>query len=241
LQGSKSRLTRRTVSQPFHSLIGYKDRMHTMTKKALARLLWPHYSFSIDLLNRNAQMLGRIHDYQHSSSPAQYKNREDLYRAINSRNDDVPISYLEFGVWKGASLQQWAEINTHPDSRFYGFDSFEGFPEVWDHGFGHTTEKEHFALGGKIPQISDPRIKLIKGWFQETLADFLETNTLPHPITVHMDCDLHSSALFVLATLDSLLKPADVVIFDEFTRRPTNSLPGKNTSAHFCANLNVLP
>lgn len=192
--------------------------MHTMTKKLLARAVWPFYSFNVDLLNRNAQMLSRVRDYERKSSPVeQYGNRAELYSALNERRQGGAVTYCEFGVWKGASLENWAKINTHPESRFYGFDSFEGFPEVWEHGFGHRTGKEHFSLGGVLPNVSDSRIKLIKGWFQDTLGSFLAETELLHPMTVHVDCDLYSSALFVLATLNPVLKAGDVVIFDEFS------------------------
>ena len=188
-----------------------------MTKKLLARLLWPRYSLGADLLNRNAQMFSRLREYDGSATLARFGSRTAMYRAVNGTFENTAITYLEFGVWKGASLRDWTEINKHPDSRFFGFDSFEGFPEVWDHGFGHTTKKEHFSLGGEIPHLVDSRVRLIKGWFQETLRDFLAENHLSHPITVHIDCDLHSSTLFVLATLNSILKPGDVIIFDEYT------------------------
>jgi len=188
-----------------------------MTKKSLARLLWPRYSFSLDTLNRNAQMFSRIRDYEKSSSVAMFPNRVELYAAVNSRTGNASITYLEFGVWNGASLKDWTIINTSPDSRFYGFDSFEGLPEAWDHGFGHKTGKDRFTLGGELPRLSDPRIRLIKGWFQDSLAGFLTETELSHPITVHIDCDLHSSAMFVLATLNPHLRAGDVIIFDEFT------------------------
>lgn len=190
--------------------------MHSFTKKLVARLAWPRYSFNADLLNRNAQMFSRFRNYE-ESSPQMLRNRDELYANVNKILSPRPIAYLEFGVWKGASLHEWTRINTNSDSRFYGFDSFEGLPETWEHGFGHATGKERFALGGEIPQFPDPRVKLVKGWFQHTLNEFLAETRLLHPIIVHIDCDLHSSALFVLATLNPILEPADVIIFDEFT------------------------
>ena len=39
------------------------------------------------------------------------------------------ILFLEFGVHRGDSLRQWTALNTNPDSRFVGYDSFVGLPE----------------------------------------------------------------------------------------------------------------
>ena len=57
----------------------------------------------------------------------------------------------------------------------------------------------------------------MKGWFQNTLRDFLERSELSHPIVVHNDSDLHSSTHYTLSTLDPFLKAGDVVIFDEYS------------------------
>ena len=58
-----------------------------------------------------------------------FRHRFELYDYVNRRIvNDNSIDYLEFGVCFGDSIFKWAAINTHPDSRFAGFDSFEGFP-----------------------------------------------------------------------------------------------------------------
>src|SRR5258705_3316710 len=101
-------------------------------------------------------------------------------RALNSREqmyDDVhasfvngsAIDYLEFGVFRGDSIRHWVKLNTQTNSRFYGFDSFEGLPERWRNG----QDKGHFDVGGNIPKIDDPRVHFIKGWFNHTLPSFV--------------------------------------------------------------------
>jgi O-methyltransferase len=189
--------------------------MHPYARKELVGRLWPRHSTTIEQVNTNAQMLAKIREYERKSIQS-FTNRIQMYSAVNEFLTGVAISYLEFGVWKGKSLKAWTEINANAESRFYGFDSFEGLPEEWSHGFGRATAKGEFDVNGAVPQFADSRVKFFKGWFQHTLRGFLDGAELLHPIVVHIDCDLHSSALYVLAMLDSFLKKGDVVMFDEY-------------------------
>jgi hypothetical protein len=165
-------------------------------------------------------MFAAIHGYE-QESVRRFANRVQMYSAVNERLGDIPITYLEFGVWKGESLQAWTNLNTNQRSRFYGFDSFEGLPEQWDHGFGHATVKRQFNLNGAMPAVSDSRVKLVKGWFQHTLRGFLHETEIHHPVVVHVDSDLHSSAMYTLCTLDPILQSCDIIMFDEYTS-PSN-------------------
>src|ERR1700734_1014510 len=103
------------------------DGMHAMRRKKLASCLWPRFSSSLYALNRNSQMFAAIRKYQREAV-RKYANRAQMYSAINERRANWALSYLEFGVWRGESLELWSHINTNPASRFYGFDSFEGLP-----------------------------------------------------------------------------------------------------------------
>ena len=93
--------------------------------------------------------------------------------------DDAPIDYLEFGVFQGESMRHWVTLNQHPDSRFYGFDSFEGLPEDWKRFDGQMV-KAHFDVKGSVPDIDDPRVSFVRGWFQETVDEFLAV--VRHPL-----------------------------------------------------------
>src|SRR5690348_3742884 len=83
-----------------------------------------------------------------------FATREDMYRHIHSLLNDSPIDFLEFGVADGASMSEWCRINTRPESRFFGFDSFEGLPEHWH----KNRPKGSFNRNGKTPEITDPRL-----------------------------------------------------------------------------------
>ena len=142
-----------------------------------------------------------------------YAHRSVLYEYVN-RNviGDVPIDFLEFGVFKGESISSWASISRHPESRFFGFDTFEGLPE----DFLSRERKGAFDVGGEIPAIDDPRVRLVKGLFQDTLPDFICGFKPENRIVVHLDADLYSSTLFVLIHLNKILSPGSILIFDEF-------------------------
>ncbi len=156
--------------------------------------------------------------FKNNEIPFYFKNRYELYEYIQKdlvRNKT--IDYLEFGVYNGESLRYWVEMNTNPRARFFGFDSFEGLPEEWTKVLG-SLPKGSFNVDGKIPIIEDPRVTLIKGWFQDTLDSFLRNyNASDHLKVVHMDADLYSSTLYVLTKLDNLLSKGDIIIFDEFS------------------------
>src|ERR1700730_2222467 len=140
----------------------------------------------------------------------------ELYDCAAATLGDVPLLYLEFGVAGGRSMARITERFRHPEARFVGFDSFEGLPEDWVQPW-ETQPRGTYSTGGKIPNISDQRAKFIKGWFQDTLPDFLAARPIqPSGSTlVHYDADLYSSTLFILATLWNNV-PEYYFIFDEF-------------------------
>ena len=92
-----------------------------------------------------------------------FKRREDLWSSVFKNEIRDKVLLLEFGVHKGFSIKKMATYNTHPESKFFGFDSFEGLPEDWRHFF-KLYKKKSFDVGGKIPETSDKRIQFFKGW-----------------------------------------------------------------------------
>lgn len=143
------------------------------------------------------------------------EDREGLHEMVIHMEglDLTPITYLEFGVYRGASLSWWLHRIPHPESRFVGFDTFTGLPEFW-----RATEPEgHFSTGGKLPNITDSRCSFEVGTFQETLPGFVGRHDLSGKLVIHLDADLFTSTLFVLTTLARVLKRGDILLFDEFS------------------------
>ncbi len=149
--------------------------------------------------------------------PVHFDSRCDLYRHIDREIvAGGPVDYLEFGVYRGDAIRFWSEMNRHPGSRFFGFDTFEGLPEEWKF-FTEAIPAGAWETGGKPPELGDLRVTFIKGIFQETLPGFLNTFTPANRLVVNCDADLYTSTLYLLATLNHLLADGTTVIFDEFS------------------------
>ena len=140
-----------------------------------------------------------------------YNKRFGLYKHIIEKEVlNLAINYLEFGVADGQSFNWWMTINTHQDSRFYGFDTFTGLPE----NFGPFKKGAFNA--GRIPVIKDGRGKFYQGLFQQTLPGFLKSFDNSRKLIVMLDADLYSATLFTLTCLAPYLKKDDIIFFDEF-------------------------
>lgn len=138
-----------------------------------------------------------------------YDDRFKLHEHIINSETLTEINYLEFGVFDGGSFLWWADKIKNQNSRFFGFDTFEGLPENW--GAFKAGEME-----SGIPKTDDARTTFVKGLFQDTLPRFLKTFDNSKRLVVHMDADLFSSTLFVLTSLAPYLKEGDIIMFDEF-------------------------
>ncbi len=125
---------------------------------------------------------------------------------------DVLGLRLEFGVWRGRSIQMCAE--RFPGHQWYGFDSFEGFPDD-----GRIDWQKPF----KVIELPDTpkNVTLVKGYFSDTLDPFLK-ETPGDVAFVNIDCDIYSSTVDVFIALekDRRLRPGLVIYFDELINYP---------------------
>ena len=185
-------------------------------KKLLKRTL---EVIPVDFLERILAISILKYKYSESRAVKKYDNREDLWRNSVDIYGGRSITFLEFGVFEGYSINFFSKLNVHSDSCFYGFDSFEGLPEDWN----RRQRKGCFDVSGKLPPTNDVRIKFVKGWFQNTLPSFLSKNEISDNLVVHYDADIYSATLFVMMELDKLKKPY-IAIFDEFTGHETRAL-----------------
>lgn len=191
-----------------------KQNARTRLKRAVARAGVD--STRLDVLFN----LAKIETWRRERVPADcplFDLRTDMYGYLQAAHiGEEPIDYLEFGVYEGGSIRTWADLNSHRISRFVGFDTFEGLPELWRR-IDDRMQRSAFDTGGTVPQIADSRVDFVKGLFQDTLGPFLGSFTPRSRLVMHCDADLYSSTLFALAKCDEILVPGSIVIFDEFS------------------------
>lgn len=194
--------------------IGWGERLRSV--KNLATRLGPILSKEmIHTLDATISYLetGRWLKSEGIVVPRRVESRVNVYDQLIGALRDQPILYLEFGVWQGRSIRYWSERLRNPDSRFHGFDSFEGLPESWNMLF----KKGLFSTNGQPPQIDDSRVKFFKGWFEETLPHYQPP---PHDqLVINIDADLYSSTSFVLNALKRYIAVGTYIYFDEFCDR----------------------
>ena len=80
--------------------------------------------------------------------------------------ENKPVSYFEFGVASGVSFEWWLQHAKHADSKFFGFDTFEGLPEDWGLFF------KKGAMAHDMKAIADERHHFVKV-FSRTLCAIL--------------------------------------------------------------------
>ncbi len=136
--------------------------------------------------------------------------------------------YYEFGLYKGYTFYiayQAARKLGLKKTRFYGFDSFQGLPQVEDvDKTGGRFFEGQFACSRKQVEkqlrahgVDLDRVKLIQGFYEQTLDQQLKED-LPagRAGVVLLDCDLYSSTSTALHWLQGLIADKTVVIFDDW-------------------------
>lgn len=184
-------------------------------KYGIHRLLPKHKLNFLGHLSGLSKWISEHRDIEYSSFPSKefsYNNRIGLHQyIIDYVIKGVPIDYFEFGVSKGRSFRWWIENVKHPESFFYGFDTFTGLPEDWGH-----FKKGDMSNGNAPPKIDDPRHQFFQGIFQSTLHPFLKNYSSNKLKVIHMDADIYSATLFVLSSISPFLNKGDIILFDEF-------------------------
>jgi hypothetical protein len=136
--------------------------------------------------------------------------------------------YYEFGVFRGYLFhfaQQAADELQLESMRFFGFDSFQGLPEIEgnDRTAGifisgdYRTEKDRVQAFLSDRGYDWNRGSLIEGFFDQSLTDETKQRLHMGPAALVMiDCDLYQSTVPVLEFVSDRLQDGTVVLFDDW-------------------------
>lgn len=124
----------------------------------------------------------------------------------------VDGEYFEFGVFNGKTINHISAEK--PLNTIYGFDSFEGLPEIWTPYY-----KKGFFTVNNLPEVNK-NVKLIKGWFEDTLPNFVKQKGNFQTAFIHSDSDLYSSTKTTLDNLKHTIQSGTVIVFDEYLNYP---------------------
>lgn len=145
-------------------------------------------------------------------------------------------AYYEFGVGWGGTLCKYLKALTGfardydadvSDYQVYGFVSFEGLPPptseadrhpLWHAGdFAHSEAEVYRATARTGFGSGDPRIHLVRGWFESTLVEGSQAAYAGHPpALVTVDTDYYLSTRAVLNWLRPMLRSGALFYFDDF-------------------------
>ena len=148
----------------------------------------------------------------------------------------VKGSIVECGVHQGFGLMSWTKMSaimepTNLTRRIYGFDTFQGFPEISEQD--RSNSSDHIKIGDlstdsynellKLNEIHDStrylghidKVKLVKGDATETIPVFIKDN--PHLVVslLFMDFDLYKPTMIALENFVPRMPKGAIIAFDE--------------------------
>lgn len=143
-----------------------------------------------------------------------------------ARANGVSGDYLEFGVFKGASLlhaQKRADQLGLEPMRFIGFDSFRGLPPEPEQRKEMFYEGQYSCAEDRVRTWLSQhgadwnRLVLVPGFYDDTLTPKKKAELgLTRCAVAMLDCDIYSSTKTALTWLDEVIRPGSIVILDDW-------------------------
>ena len=142
---------------------------------------------------------------------------------------------FEFGVFQGYTsilLAKYIRKFSFKDTSLHLFDSFEGLPKPedldkksyefvsgdWVKGSMSVPDRTEELIQKKLLKIlAKDKIKIIKGFFENTLENYLKQKSYKARL-IHLDCDTYSSSKLVLNMLFKyeVIQDGTLIIFDDW-------------------------
>lgn len=202
--------------------------------------------------SKNLQYYDKLQNY-----PDKHVADFALYTPINSVQrflaryeimkliQDVPGAILEMGVCSGNGLMSLVHCHnilqpTYRYREFYGFDTFEGFPEVHKNDIKDIEWKKGDFSNSSYEKIQDilsihnnyyylpTNLQLIKGDVNKTLPEFLENNKHVLVSLLYLDLDIYEPTKTCLKYLLPRMAKGSIIAFDELNWK---SFPGETIAA----------
>ncbi|MDR2123905.1 MAG: class I SAM-dependent methyltransferase [Desulfovibrio sp.] len=144
-------------------------------------------------------------------------------------NENIEGDYLEFGVFSGSSFSHAIRAykknrkyeKTASSTRFFGFDSFDGFGKIEkidEHPFYEDSNfpTSYHKVCKRIKRFSGKfDITLVKGFFNETLQHSAAYYGIEKARIIFIDSDTYSAARDALNFCHPIIQLGTVIVFDE--------------------------
>jgi len=179
--------------------------------------------------------------YTPINSIQRFLARYELMKMIR----DIPGAIIELGVCSGNGLMSLIHCHnvlqpTYGYREFYGFDTFEGFPNVHDNDIANISwVKGDFSNDSydKLKNIIDihnsyfylpTNVQLVKGDASKTIPDFLQNNKHVIVSLLYLDFDLYEPTKLALKHFLPKMAKGSIIAFDELNWK---SFPGETIAA----------
>ena len=142
---------------------------------------------------------------------------------------EVDGDYLEFGVyWGNTFLAAYHNAQRFglKNMRFYGFDSFEGLPEITGvdkAGDCHYHEGQYSCTMEAVRErlasegVDLGRTQFIKGWYDKTLTpETKQSLPIKKAAVIWIDCDLYESTVPALQFVTDYVQDGTIICFDDW-------------------------
>ena len=146
-----------------------------------------------------------------------------------SKFKNTNYSFVECGVAKGGCLAMM-KFSSGKNNKIFGFDSFEGMPDITSEDLSEEYNKSNIFtdfgnLSGGIDSVYNTfnksnlnmdNIKLIKGFFQNTLEIQENINNVGKIAVLRLDGDWYESTRICLEKLYDKVIDGGIIIIDDY-------------------------
>ena len=144
--------------------------------------------------------------------------------------EGIQGDYLEFGVYTGSSFchsircyKKLAKLNAKTlSTKFYGFDSFEGFGDLNEDDEHPFYTDENFTtslktVSNRVERVAkNVKFKLVPGFFSDSLKEGAKKIGIEKSRIIFIDSDTYSSASEALVFCAPTIQQGTFIILDDY-------------------------